>query len=36
MQHLQGREFHGNTLKIKFPDNPIVNGQPKVVIGKKG
>ncbi|KAF0305486.1 Tetratricopeptide repeat protein 31 [Amphibalanus amphitrite] len=36
MQHLQGLEFHGNRLKIKFPDNPIVDGQAKVVIGKKG
>ena len=35
MQHLQGLEFHGNRLKIKFPDNPIVDGQQKVVIGKK-
>lgn len=36
MQHLQGLDFHGNKLKIKFPDNPIGDGQPKVVIGKKG
>ncbi|XP_037092183.1 uncharacterized protein LOC119112202 [Pollicipes pollicipes] len=36
MQHLQGHEFHGNRLKIKFPDNPIVNGQQKIVLGKKG
>ncbi|XP_070540536.1 uncharacterized protein [Ptychodera flava] len=35
METLQGYELEGQRLLIKFPDNPIVNGQPRVTVIKK-
>ncbi|XP_077992391.1 uncharacterized protein LOC144446493 [Glandiceps talaboti] len=35
MQVLQGYDLEGQRLLIKFPDNPIVNGQPRTTVLKK-
>ncbi len=32
---LQNRELHGRRLLIKFPDNPIIEGQPRTTVLKK-
>ncbi|XP_006825971.1 uncharacterized protein LOC100368918 [Saccoglossus kowalevskii] len=35
MEALQGLEMQGQRILIKFPDNPIVNGQPRTTVIKK-
>ncbi|XP_071947047.1 uncharacterized protein [Antedon mediterranea] len=35
LEKLQGKDFHGRQLLIKFPDNPIVSGQPRTTIIRK-
>ncbi|XP_033119432.1 heat shock protein sti1 homolog [Anneissia japonica] len=35
LEKLQGKDYHGRQLLIKFPDNPIVSGQPRTTVIRK-